>query len=416
MTNYSLDKTNYSWRNAFLWGNFVGHCKKAREGSLGNKIVHAFIAAIEFLPIISQITSICEKLFIEHVSTTVSSSNTESVLDKRISVDTNKKKHKRIPKPKSLTKSLSESSENIKVKNKEAKEIQKLKKPKKRRISKSVSISPVREVSTGVYTAEGRTEKGEKIYFGMELIDDTSRAIWRDYSTSAEKLCSGILGRMVRFLDDENKLNDLRQYTGLSEEEFKDLTIQFRKRGLHSQGKLAKAFRDLKGGIVGFMIEPNLRGPFAPATYVAYISKTPITGPLSIPQTKSNLKLFKEQYQDILMSVGVRLDSSRPLFKNRGIFRNPFSVIEGGYSNISTQLHAFTGKVMQECVNQTLGDNEKLYMSVSPIDNMKEILVKKIGLDRIKTKKDIPSELRIESSGPFEAQFLIPLEDLVSIH
>lgn len=292
-------------------------------------------------------------------------------------------------------------------------EIQKLENAHKKEVSKSVTIGPVSMVSVGIYTAEGRTEKGENIYFGMEMIDNTSREVWRDYSNAAYSLCDGILRGMVRFLDDESKLKNLQQDSGLSKEEFKDLAIQFRKRGLHPQGKLAEAISDIPGGIVGFMIESSLSGVFAPATYVAYISKMPITGPLSLPKTESNLKIFKEKYKNILMSVGVRLDSSRPFFENRGIFRNPISVIEGGYSNIATQLHAFTGKVMKECVNQTLGDKQKLYMSVSPIKNMKELLVKKIGWERIKTKQDIPEELRIKSSGIGEQQFLISLEDLV---
>jgi hypothetical protein len=47
---------------------------------------------------------------------------------------------------------------------------------------------------------------------------------------------------------------------------------------------------------------------------------------------------------------------------------------------------------------------------------MKELLVEKIGLERIKTKNDIPKELRIESSGILEEQFLIELEDLANLH
>lgn len=418
MTNfdYSLDRTNYSWRNAFLWGNFVGHCKKAGEGSLGKGIVHVLIAAIEFLPIISQITSIFEKLIIDKFSSSASS-KPQPLTEKQVSIETSKEKHKAIPKPNDLTDVANESLENFKVNNRQSTlAIPKSENVDKKDVSQSVTISPVREVCKGVYTAEGRTEKGENIYFGMELIDDTSREIWRDYSTAAYNLCDGILRRMVRFLDDENKLKDLQPHSGLSEEEFKNLTSQFRTRGLHPQGKLAEAISDIPGGIVGFMIEPNLSGPFAPATYVAYISKKPITGPLSLPKTESNLKIFKEKYKDILMSVGVRLDDSKPLFENRGIFRNPFSVIEGGYSNIATQLHAFTGKVMKERINQILGDKEKLYMSVSPIHNMKELLVKKIGLERIKTKNDIPEELRIISSGLLEEQFLIQLEDLANLH
>jgi hypothetical protein len=29
--NYSLNDADYSWNNALLWGNFIGHCKKANE-------------------------------------------------------------------------------------------------------------------------------------------------------------------------------------------------------------------------------------------------------------------------------------------------------------------------------------------------------------------------------------------------
>jgi hypothetical protein len=91
--NYSLDKTSYSWQNAFLWGNFVGHCKKANEGSLGNRTIHVLIAIIEFLPIISQISSICEKLILENFSSTVSPSKTQSLTDQQISIETSQEKH-----------------------------------------------------------------------------------------------------------------------------------------------------------------------------------------------------------------------------------------------------------------------------------------------------------------------------------
>lgn len=62
--NFSLDKTNYTWKNALLWGNFNEHRKAARQGTLGNRIVHALIALAELLPIIGQISSIFEKLIV----------------------------------------------------------------------------------------------------------------------------------------------------------------------------------------------------------------------------------------------------------------------------------------------------------------------------------------------------------------
>ena len=55
---------DYSWKDAFLWGNFVRHCKKAREGNLSNRIVHTLFAIAEFLPIIGQIASIFEKTMV----------------------------------------------------------------------------------------------------------------------------------------------------------------------------------------------------------------------------------------------------------------------------------------------------------------------------------------------------------------
>lgn len=61
-----INTENLSWKKAFLWGNFIEHCKKAGTGSLGNRIVHVIIASLEFLPIISQIASIFEKLIIAH--------------------------------------------------------------------------------------------------------------------------------------------------------------------------------------------------------------------------------------------------------------------------------------------------------------------------------------------------------------
>ena len=45
---YGLDRASYSWRNALLWGNFVGHCKKANEGRWYQRMVHVLIAAVEF--------------------------------------------------------------------------------------------------------------------------------------------------------------------------------------------------------------------------------------------------------------------------------------------------------------------------------------------------------------------------------
>ena len=106
--NHSLDKTDYSWKNCLLWGNFAGHCKKAREGSFGNRLIHALIAAIEFLPIIGQISSICEKVIVEKFS-----SQAQSLRDKNITTSP-KKIPKSMPTPGSTRKKSGESYETFK--------------------------------------------------------------------------------------------------------------------------------------------------------------------------------------------------------------------------------------------------------------------------------------------------------------
>lgn len=65
---FALNNKDYTLCRAFSWGNFVGHCKKASEGSLKNRVVHAIIACAELLPIVSQIASLIEYLIIHSFS------------------------------------------------------------------------------------------------------------------------------------------------------------------------------------------------------------------------------------------------------------------------------------------------------------------------------------------------------------
>lgn len=65
--HYSLPVEDYTWKNAFLWGNFLSHCRKVREGNFSDRFIHILIAAAEFLPIISQIASIFEKIIVNRV-------------------------------------------------------------------------------------------------------------------------------------------------------------------------------------------------------------------------------------------------------------------------------------------------------------------------------------------------------------
>lgn len=69
--NYSLDSANYTWSNALLWGNCIGHYKATYNEQGIKRIVHLTIALIETCPIISQIASIAEKIIINYYTTPI---------------------------------------------------------------------------------------------------------------------------------------------------------------------------------------------------------------------------------------------------------------------------------------------------------------------------------------------------------
>lgn len=93
--NYSLDKSDYTLENALFWGNFIGHCKKSTQGTLGDRIVHVLIAAVEFFPIISQIASLFEKIIIDTFSCSRPVEKVEKAKNEPISIEMHEFKQKK---------------------------------------------------------------------------------------------------------------------------------------------------------------------------------------------------------------------------------------------------------------------------------------------------------------------------------
>lgn len=60
------NREDYTWNKALWWGNYTQHRSAVYKGSLGNRVIHALIAAAQFFPIISQIISIFEKKIADH--------------------------------------------------------------------------------------------------------------------------------------------------------------------------------------------------------------------------------------------------------------------------------------------------------------------------------------------------------------
>jgi hypothetical protein len=61
---HTLSPQEYTWSNALLWGNFLGHCRKAQKSWGCNRVIHILVAVIQAIPIIGQIASIFEKLIV----------------------------------------------------------------------------------------------------------------------------------------------------------------------------------------------------------------------------------------------------------------------------------------------------------------------------------------------------------------
>lgn len=83
--NFYLNQEDYTWKRAFLWGNCIGHFKKVGTGNFGSKVVHTGIALIELFPIVSQVSSVVEKVIATKHFKPIQSSRNEAVF-RQISV------------------------------------------------------------------------------------------------------------------------------------------------------------------------------------------------------------------------------------------------------------------------------------------------------------------------------------------
>jgi hypothetical protein len=110
-------------------------------------------------------------------------------------------------------------------------------------------------------------------------------------------------------------------------------------------------------------------------THVVYASKSIVTGRLSFPaSTRKGFARYVERYTDIIMTVGVRMGDTT--CENRGIFRNPWNIIQGGYKNISMMLHSFVCEVSRQyypLIKQ---------LEIRPLEKMAKILFDVLPKDK----------------------------------
>lgn len=242
------------------------------------------------------------------------------------------------------------------------------------RKQKSYNSQEVIQVCEGVYAGEGITSKGEKIYFGLELLDDSNRGHWQKYAMAVDEMSADSRGYITALIptlkNDRNHPNI--EALGFNDEEYKNYADLLEKNGFLDKGTKGKqkkeALRLTRSGTAGLN--------FSSSKYMAYISKEPVVGKFDFSKTPQkrgvNLKQFIDCYGKILMSVGVR-DGTEEGFEdsytNRGIFRNPANMVEDTYKGISLLLHGFTAAAAP------LVFGNKTFMSVNPTDSMHYLLI-----------------------------------------
>ena len=202
--------------------------------------------------------------------------------------------------------------------------------------SSETPCSP-QQMAPGVYKAESYSADGEKIDLFMELITPSNIEAWNAYRMSAASIA-----------------RDLQSDCEPHSSKWKAL-------GEVPRGAYAKHF--------------------SLGDYVVYASKHGAGYSLS---TIDGAKDFEQNYNHILMSVDAAFEPKESetgfvmnerSFTNRGIFRNPVSIIENTHKGLAMLLHGFSAAVAQKFFP------EKEHMEVSPIASMQYILYHSLPRD-----------------------------------
>ncbi len=246
-----------------------------------------------------------------------------------------------------------------------------------------MSGQAIKRICEGVYAGQGVATRGEPIYFGMELLDKENSPKWERYRDHTDFMAcdKGLMYVLAKYALAENGSDFLQRagffnpkYTGFTADEL-TAYMNHLKQKLQQNARTADLVRAVcMGSVHLFCLEDG-------SSYIAYVSKQPVTGRrpfLGQPNSRLiTLKQFDEIYGDLLMCVGVYDIPGTNSYYNRGIFRNPSSFIYGGYKGISLKLHGFTGAIMSQ-----LFENKK-FLKVEPAEQMHMLLCNHIPHDQM---------------------------------
>ncbi len=224
----------------------------------------------------------------------------------------------------------------------------------------------------GIYVGAGISAAGEPIFFAMEKLNAERNEVWQKYiSALYTSYYTQVIARLRKL---NNKCDDQAFLETLNNDPYtKKLMEQ-----MCPQKKFSALFGGedgIGGGIVGFDQMLHRYSEDGDVVYVVYASSEPITGPFKPkkeidPSSDFTLEDFETAYSNLIICVAVDMMQKLKLpisTEHRGIFKNPFNEIRGGYKNIALQLHAWAGKVEEQFFN-------KKYMTVFPTEHAAKLL------------------------------------------
>lgn len=227
----------------------------------------------------------------------------------------------------------------------------------------------VKLTESDVYVGAGFSRDNERLFFGMEKLDEKNHKTWEQYATDTKKA--------VRYFASFN--NCLRR----NQTQYFETVLQYNPEDKEFQNRLISLMQPqvkrlktlLKGdgtvsGVISFegmLVNLNDR------KYVSYVSNKPIRGKYTPNSTSEGftLKDFQKKYENIIMCFivdGQSLDHTH----HRGIFRNIVYEVDRCCLGISLITHGWAGWFAQQ---ELEGKN---HMVVIPTETMAKILKENI--------------------------------------
>lgn len=313
-----------------------------------------------------------------------------------------------------------------------------------------VSASDPIQINPDQFQGEFTTEDGENLYIHMELIQDEK---WRTYYHGTMELnplfislatqCYAIKEsikqipseKIFETLSAKFKLYGTDQ-TGYKPQELKGfletLTANCSNDGARTERLVSNINLTDPGAAGGFITGSNF---FASKRFVIYISAskdfpdrkkwfmdTETGEKIDMSYrfySKPNLKRYIEEFSPVILSVTSKEfnEGSTHVFENRGIFKNPYWILQNKYKDLSMKLHGFVAAVSRKFFKTE-------WITVKPLGAMKKILINKMGPNIIRYQENgkVPLTQEITSlpfaseSIPFDTmekeRFFIPTKDL----